>query len=162
MTIRPEVITLDQQSALPYTNIVTPICHPTCSSCVRIQKPFGDRNLSYMEIIMLDLHCQMQPLIARAAWASFRNMYWCKSQYGYVITSIMKSGWNTYPFPNLSGKTIEVWEWITNLIHCFGCTFCHSLFGVHILSNSHALNTGVQWELQNMTFDAIELRFKWV
>ena len=26
----------------------------------------------------------------------------------------------TYPFPNLNGKTVEVWEWISDNVKCLG------------------------------------------
>ena len=36
----------------------------------------------------------------------------------------------TYPFPNFNGRTIEVWEWISNFI---------PYFILHVyLSNAHA------------------------
>ena len=37
----------------------------------------------------------------------------------------------TYPFPNFNGATVEVWEWITNLIS-------HFMMGV--ISNSDLLS----------------------
>ena len=55
------------------------------------------------------LHCFFVEVVSSVAW-------WISNNIHYKVW-----GEITYPFVNFNGRTIEVWEWISNSIHNLPC-----------------------------------------
>ena len=86
------------------------------------------------ELFYTDLlsRCYADPVVIHSVPISHKTFYCQISQGCLLLTwfnfnpSMDKSShaqlsveWNTYPFPNFNGATVEVWEWISNFIPHF-------------------------------------------
>ena len=66
----------------------------------------------------------------------YRNYHETDTEPTWISNYIHKEVWGeiTYPFPNVNGVTVEVWEWISNFSpHFSGHVITYPCWGVCIL-----------------------------